>query len=420
MTIVAIEALTFGLNRLADAAAKRGEQLCLLTRDRSVYSYELSLPQAERIAIVDVDTFDTQSVQSATAEIDTLRGLLNLTDTWSLLAVDLADRLGLAVQNPASVRIARDKYAMRQRLREAGLSRARSVTLDLDTVHDSAHIRNLTFPIVIKDRSGTGSINVWIAHDAQQALRILDDAAAANPHCRKVVLEPFFSGPMFSAESVTWQGHTRVYAIASRILSREPRFREEAMAVPVRLPGAAACDIESWIGKVLDAIGYTHGMSHTEFILTRGGPEVVEINPRAAGGQLTEAVCQAYDYNVLEAYVDMALGQRPALLDADLVMRRGVCAGFVYAEQTGWFERIDGLQRLTQHPGDPLWYPTANNGKRIDHLDDQRASLGLVVAHGETTELAMLNVLSVTGKLVGIMRSDRQGRTRRPSFTGTH
>lgn len=415
MTILALESLTFGLNRLADAAERRNERLCLLTRDPSLYAYELGRPESRRIDIVEVDTTDIECVKAAIQGVDRPRGLLNLTDTWSLMAVELATSLGFAAQAPESVRMARDKYAMRQRLWETGLSRGPSVVLSLDEAHSPLQLQAIEFPRIIKDCSGTGSIDVWIAHDPQQAEDLLAAARAAGPRNRRVVLEPFFNGPLFSAEAVTWQGRTRVYAVASRIMSPEPHFREEAMAVPVQLPSTAMADINAWIGDVLAALGYTHGISHTEFILTETGPEVVEVNPRAAGGQLTEAVCRAYDDNVLQAHVDMALGQRPALLDAELLMHRGVCAAFVYAPQKGWFERVEGLQRLAHHPGSPQWYPTALRGKRIEHLHDQRASLGLLVAEGETTELAMLHALSAAGKLRGVMRPDAPGR---PSESG--
>ena len=42
MTIAALEALTFGLGRLAEAADSAGHRLCLLTGDRAVYRHELA------------------------------------------------------------------------------------------------------------------------------------------------------------------------------------------------------------------------------------------------------------------------------------------------------------------------------------------------------------------------------------------
>ncbi len=403
MTIIALEALTFGLNRLADAAQQRGHKICLLTRDRSVYAYELSQPEAERIEVIDIDTFDMEKVEAAIAAIEAPKGLLNLTDTWSLAVTDLAKKFNFHGQDAESVHVARNKNEMRSRLYEKKLSKVRSFTINPYIQYDLSSLQGLKFPVIVKDSAGTGSAHVWIAKNRSQLDQILQEAAAVQLRNDNLVIEPFFNGTLYSAEAVTWDNETRVYAITSRIMSAEPNFREEAMSVPIQFEAEKMAEISGWIGKILAAIGYSRGISHTEFIITHDGMEVVEINPRAAGAQVTEAICQAYDYNVLQAYIEMALGERPALLDVPLTLKHGMGSALLYANTTGIFESIDGLERLHQHPGDPVFYQMAFPGKKIQHLRDQRSCLGILLAKGETTEIAMLNAISATGKLNGLI-----------------
>ena len=123
MTIAALEALTFGLGRLIEAADDAGHRLCLLTGDRDVYRHELTQLDPAALDIVDLDTADEAACAAALAAVPDLRGLINSTDTWSVPGADLAAKLGLPGPDPAAVRQLRDKSRVRNLLHERGLSR---------------------------------------------------------------------------------------------------------------------------------------------------------------------------------------------------------------------------------------------------------------------------------------------------------
>ncbi len=130
MTIIALEALTFGLNRLAAAAHAKGESICLLTRDKSRYLYELAQDKANRIHIINVNTFDQEAVEAAIQKIPNAKGLLSMTDTWSLVSLDIAKALGFPSQNADSVRLVRDKHKLRNYLFSNKLSKGSSLCVD--------------------------------------------------------------------------------------------------------------------------------------------------------------------------------------------------------------------------------------------------------------------------------------------------
>ncbi|MGO4750679.1 argininosuccinate lyase, partial [Streptomyces sp. 2MCAF27] len=78
MTIAALEALTFGLARLAEAAENAGHRLALLTQDRDVYRHELAhLSHGAALDVIDVDTSDEEATAKALAALPDLRGLIN-------------------------------------------------------------------------------------------------------------------------------------------------------------------------------------------------------------------------------------------------------------------------------------------------------------------------------------------------------
>ncbi|MDX3179692.1 ATP-grasp domain-containing protein [Streptomyces sp. ME02-7008A-1] len=388
MSVVCLESLTFGLRHLGRAADAFGERLLLLTRDPSYYTYELERLPADALDVVTTDTFDTDGVADLLRGTPGLRGLISSTDTWTLVGAELTARLGLPGLDPAVLRLARDKAAVRNRLHEAGLTSGRAV----ESAGSLAELREVLLkeaglPAVVKDTAGTGSQNVWLVRDEPELDAALAQAAGRSLMGR-LFAEPYFGGPVYSAETLTWQGQTRLLGVSSRLMSPEPLFREEITAFPVGFPEEQRISLERWLGDVLAAIGYTDRFAHVEFVLSATGPEVVEVNPRIGGALVGEGMCRALGYNVYEAMIESALGRRPRLMDADLPGGPAVAFVLSYPDAPGVLTGVSGLDRLAGLPGAPAWYPVKRTGDPVEHLADSRGYAGIVYAEAETAELA--------------------------------
>ncbi|RKT83964.1 Biotin carboxylase [Saccharopolyspora antimicrobica] len=388
MTIAALESLSFGLGRMAAAAAEAGHELCLLTADRSVYRHELGTLPDDALTVIDVDTFDETATRRALAALPDLVGLLNTTDTWSVPAADLAAEFGLPGPDPAAVRLLRDKYQVRELLHRRGLSRSGAVRVAPSPGSADEVVRAVGLPAVLKDSSGTSSRNVWIVQD-EEALRRTLDEAAQQQFMGELFAEAFLAGPLYSAETLSWDGVTRLLGVLSRQTSRQPAVREEAAAFPVALPQAESNAIEQWVGDVLNAAGHRSGFAHVEFVLTTEGPELVEINRRIGGALVGEVMCRSLGTNVYTAMVEEALGRRPRLMDAPLD-HSGPAHAFVlvYADRPGVLKDWHGLDELAAFPGNVRWYPTRAPGDVVPQVGDQRGCTGIVLAEAATAELA--------------------------------
>lgn len=390
MTIVLLEALSFGLGRLVDAAAAAGHRLCLFTGDRSIYAYELSRLDPGRMDVVDIDTTDIPACEEVLRSMPDLAGIINSTDTWALPGAELIVRLGLPGPDPEAVRVLRDKGAVRTLLYKGGLSRAAAGPV--------SSLDEYEFPLILKDSSGTSSRGVWLVRDEAELAEALREAED-TPLKGHLIAEPYFEGPLYSAETVTWQGRTRLLGVASRQLSPEPARREEAAAFPVAFPAVELVNLETWIGDVLDVAGHAQGFAHTEFILTVDGPEVVEINQRIGGAMIGEALCRSLGVNVYDAMIAMALGSEPALLTEPLGSGTGIAFVLSYPPAPGVLTGWSGLDRLPGLPGSPEWYPTATVGAEIRHLADQRACTGILLTEGATAELALHRALAACARI---------------------
>jgi biotin carboxylase len=400
MSIACLEALTFGLGHLVRAADALGERLILLTRDRSYYAYELRRLPDDALDVVETDTFDVEQVADLLHRTAAgLRGLISSTDTWTLVGAELAERLGLPGLDPAVLRLTRDKAAVRNRLHDAGLTRGRAVEVThTGTEPRESLVKEVGLPVILKDTAGTGSQNVWLVRTESELDAALSEAAGRELKGR-LFAEPYFSGPVYSAETITWAGRTRLLGVSSRLMSPEPRFREEITAFPVAFPEARRAGLERWLDEVLAAIGYTDRFAHVEFVLTIGGPEVVEINPRIGGALVGEGMCRALGVNVYEAMAEAALGRRPGLMDMDLPGGPAVAFVLGYPAEPGVFTGVAGLERLDGMPGTPAWYPVKSVGDTVEHLGDSRGYAGIVYAEAETAELATHHAVAAANAL---------------------
>ncbi|MCW5252943.1 ATP-grasp domain-containing protein [Streptomyces sp. SHP 1-2] len=397
MTLVSLESLTFGLGHLARAAEALGERLVLLTRDRSYYTYELDRLPADALDVVETDTFDVDGLTELLRRTPGLRGLISSTDTWTLVGAELAARLGLPGPDPAVLRLTRDKAAVRNRLYDAGLTRGRAVEA---TGHREGKtlLDEVGLPAVLKDTAGTGSQNVWLVRDVPEMEAALNEAEERELRGR-LFAEPYFSGPVYSGETLTWAGRTRLLGVSSRLMSPEPHFREEITAFPVAFPEDRRALLERWLGEVLAAVGYTDRFAHVEFVLTTGGPEIVEINPRIGGALVGVGMCRALGVNVYEAMAEAALGRRPRLMDADPPGGPAVAFVLGYPAAPGVLTGVSGLDRLADLPGSPAWYPVASVGAPVEHITDSRGYAGIVCAEGETAELATHHAVAAANTL---------------------
>ncbi|MGW6022178.1 ATP-grasp domain-containing protein [Streptomyces sp. NPDC055099] len=408
MTIAALEALTFGLGRLVEAADAAGHRLCLLTGNRAVYRHELQRLDPGALDVVDVDTRDADACAEALAAVPDLKGLINSTDTWSVPGADLAARLGLPGPDPAAVRVLRDKCRVRNLLHEQNLSRGPALSVPAEPAAAEEVLRQIGLPVVLKDSAGTSSRNVWLVRDERQLHAALREASR-RAFSGRLFAEPFFAGPVYSAETLGWAGETKLLGVLSRQMSAEPSVREEAASFPVALAEGDFGLLQDWVGRVLATAGHDEGFAHVEFVLTTDGPQLVEINRRIGGALVGEALCRALRTNVYDAMVAVALGLRPALLDAPTAT--GPATGFVliYPDRPGTLTGWTGLDGLTAFPGSPEWYPTAAPGDRLEHVSDQRGCTGIVLAEGATAELALHRALSAAGSIRPLVAADAEG-----------
>ncbi|MBD1574815.1 ATP-grasp domain-containing protein [Vibrio sp. S17_S38] len=401
MNFVLIEALTFGLGKLVEAAESLNVNLTLLTYNPEIYRFELDKINSSNFNLIKINTFDKNEVIKQCNKTPNLRGIINLTDTWTNMATEVSEHFGFTGQNPISTKICRNKFLLRNTLCKNNLTKGISklVKLNNPTYQYEKDLSNLKYPLIVKDPSGTGSKNVWFAENYDELINLILDLKNKED-LEDILLETYFTGTLYSAETISYKGETKLISISSRVLSDMPNFMEKAISLPIDLRFKSLKGVNNWINKILDSICYTDGFAHTEFIVTKDGFEVVEVNPRLGGVQIGEALCQAFDYNFYKAFLEMAMNKRPEVLDMTLDASTYTGQVFIYAKEQGVFSHIDS--RYMDKDKSTI-YPCAYKGKEIKNLNDQSACVAILLTKSDSTESALLDVLSEANKIKTIM-----------------
>jgi biotin carboxylase len=270
-------------------------------------------------------------------------------------AASVAAALGLRMHSSRTVRAVHDKVEMRRCLDAAGIPGASARVVD--TVED---VRRFAaehgYPVVVKPVAGAASSGVSIVRDVDET-----DAAwawgkaAAEPDTDVLMVESFLDGPEYSAEAFSHRGEHLVVAITGK--AKDPQHCVElGQMVRADLPEATADLVVAAVREVLTALGVEDGVTHTEMILTAGGPRVVETHLRPAGDDIPEMIRDTYGLDLLDLLVRQSMGE-----DVRERLHRGYaelqssqrCPAIWYGvpTRTGRIVSVEGLEQARALPG---------------------------------------------------------------------
>ncbi len=167
-------------------------------------------------------------------------------------------------------------------------------------------------------------------------------------------------------------------------MTGEPCFVEIQHVFPSARPDCVVADVERVARAGLDAAGIRLRASHTEVRLTPGGPAIVEINPRPAGGMIPRLVELARGIDVLEQQLRVAVGKAPDL--------RATGAGhagirFLIAPYDGRFEEVTGVSEARALEGVVDVAVTGRPRASVRRARDAYDRVGYVIARGNSQDV---------------------------------
>ncbi|MDA8016390.1 MAG: ATP-grasp domain-containing protein [Thermoanaerobaculia bacterium] len=295
--------------------------------------------------------------------------------------------------------LCRDKPAMKEALREAGIPCAQSTGTDrADEVRDFA--RQVGYPIIIKPRDAAGASGTWKVSSDEELEPVLEECGVV--HGRSVAVEEFIEGHEGFFDTITIGGQivhhfiTHYYpgvleAMRTRWIS--PQF------IATNRVGADSYDEVKIMGKkVIDVLGIGTSATHQEWFFGPKGLKFSEIGCRPPGVGAWDLYCAANDLDVYKEWAAAIVHGRPLQQPS-----RRYSAGIVNLrpDRDGRIAGYEGMHVLEQisewiidHHLPPVGAPTqpveagymANAWIRVKHpdYDDLRHILNTI---GETVKI---------------------------------
>jgi biotin carboxylase len=326
----------------------------------------------------------------------------------------IAEALGLAAHSPQTVKLAHDKAAMRAWLREKGIDGAASARVrDLDELR--AFVRRHGLPCIVKPVTNAGSAGVSKVTSESDLERALERAGGSGtgPADAGVLVEEFFDGPQFSVEAFSEHGEHEVVGV-TRKYSDPVSFVELGHVSPADLSAEQSRDIETYVKRVLEAIGVRNGPTHTEVVLTGRGPRLIETHVRMGGDRIPDLTLDATGVDIDDCAVRQALGEQVlpgirAALDAADRPTRASSIWFASVDTAGVLETVIGTDKAAAVPGVTEVSVLAGPGARIGSLVDSESRLVSVRALADTADAALTAAQEAVSHLEFQLRARPQG-----------
>jgi biotin carboxylase len=271
----------------------------------------------------------------------------------------LAERLGLPGNGTPLSRARRDKHAMGEAVRAAGLGAVEQLRTG-DAAEAVAWARaRADWPVVVKPLDSAGTEGVFFCEDAQE-VEAAFAASIGRPNAlgganRELLIQEELRGTQYFADSISWDGVHHVSEIwrsRKRLVHDTCEMYDYEDLLEPRGPEQDV--VADYVRGVLDALGIRYGAAHTELVLTDRGPVLIECGARMQGTILDQVVDRCTPSHVsvtVDAYLDPSSVARRAADPAPLRERARVVTLISQHEGTITAVRHDELERIPSYAG---------------------------------------------------------------------
>jgi biotin carboxylase len=324
-------------------------------------------------------------------KIRKIDGVLCVAADAPVTAATVAQKLRIPGLPLHVAELACDKLAMKRAFRSAGVNVPWFA--EVSTPQELQRIAiERGRDLVVKPVDSRGSRGV------QRIARVEDLTAAfllARSHSptERVMVEQYLEGPQVSTESIVMGGRCFTPGFSDRnyehLEKYAPFFIENGGDLPSHLPDAVQDKVKDLVGRAAAALGVTDGTVKGDIVVHRGEPYVIELAARLSGGFFcTREIPLNTGVDFIGAAIRIALGEA---VDADELtpkFQHAVIQRYAFP-QAGTVIAIRGEAAARAVPGIAELVVTARPGDIIPPAGDKRPSAAMVLASGETREMAL-------------------------------
>jgi biotin carboxylase len=313
-------------------------------------------------------------------------------DLTTVVGAAIAGALGLPASNPVhAVATARNKLAMREALRQAGVP---CPAYHHFTVGDdpATAARRVGYPCVLKPTILAASRGVIRADSEAEfvaAFRRIEailgtpELAAHEEGAEQILVEAFVPGREVALEGLLVGGTLEVLALFDKPDPLDGPFFEETIYVtPSRLPAEAQAAIAAATASAAGALGLREGAVHAELRLDGPRAWIIEIAARSIGGLCSRTLRFGTGMSLEELILRHALG----LPFTTLRERQPAGVMMIPIPRGGVLEAVRGQEAAAAVPGIEAVTITAHPGQELVPLPEGAQYPGFIFARADTPD----------------------------------
>ena len=238
-------------------------------------------------------------------------------------------------------------------------------------------------PFIVKPADSSGSRGIYLIEnflDKEDIMSVYDYSRQFTSS-GTLVVEEYMTGPEVSVETLTLDGECHVIQITDKLTTGAPHFVEMGHSQPTRHSKEIVRKIIEVTKAANKAIGIENGPSHTEIIVTKDGPKIVEIGARLGGDNITtHLVPLSTGVNMVECCIKIALGEKP---DIQPKWNKGSAIRY-FKQHAGVVKGIEGIDIARRIDGIQQISVVHDVGEAITEVESSGSRMGFVIAQGNS------------------------------------
>ena len=334
-----------------------------------------------------ISTIDTPAILEA-AKRHQINGIMTLASDMPMQSVAaVSQEMGLVGITEDTALKATNKAFMRDALREAEVPVPLYFRVKDKEEFKTAvgKVRDAGYKCIVKPADNSGSRGVDLLKDDTD----LDVAYEYTVHYSRggeIVVEEFMEGPEVSVETLAVNGDVHIIQITDKLTTGSPFFVEMGHSQPSQLSEQTKDKIRQVTIAANKAIGIQDGPSHTEIIITKDGPKIVELGARLGGDCITtHLVPLSTGVDMVECNIKIALGEKPSLISK---WTKGSAIRYIKTE-IGKVSEIQGLEKAKSLPGVVQISIVHGIGEQIGEIKSSVDRAGFVITQAECARKAV-------------------------------
>jgi len=325
-----------------------------------------------------ISTLDIERVLEAAKE-ENINGIMTIASDRPMMTVaKVVEELDLPGINLQTALNTTNKIAMRICLREAKVPvplfyRVSSKKEYLNVINKFSN------KCILKPADNSGSRGIFLLENTRdtELINKAYDYSYNYSLSGDILVEEFMEGSEVSVESMSVNGTCNVIAITDKLTTGAPNFVEMGHSQPSSLPKDVCSKIIEIAQEAVNAVGIKEGPAHTEIIVTKNGPKIVELGARLGGDNITtHLVPLSTGVDMVKCTIQLAVGEN---INIEKKLEMGSAIRY-FKTPKGKIKKISGIREVKNIPELKQISFVKNVGDVVGNINSSADRIGFIIA----------------------------------------